>query len=106
MPRTAQAACSHVENSTRAELDRLGLTALKAMVQIEPYYFSELGGDPLDDETPSLSSASPSEDVHGEDPENPIGKKKKTKRKSRRQERRHSEAAKAIATSRCVVNLP
>ena len=32
VPRTAQPPYSHVENSTRAELDRLGLTALRAKV--------------------------------------------------------------------------
>ena len=36
VPRTAQRPYSHVENSTRAELDRLGLTALRAMVDVEP----------------------------------------------------------------------
>ena len=54
VPRTAQAHCSHVENSTGAELDRLGLTALGAMVGVEPYGFSDLGGDPLEDDPPSL----------------------------------------------------
>ena len=36
VPRTAQPPYSHVTNSTRAELDRLGLTALRAMVDVEP----------------------------------------------------------------------
>ena len=106
MPRTAQLPYSHVENSTRAELDRLGLTALRAMVDVEPYGSSDLGGDPSDDEPPSLSSASPFEDDDLEDPENPSGKKKRKKRKSRRAERRRSKEAKAIATSKIVVNLP
>ena len=44
--RTAQPPYSHVTNSTRAELDRLGLTALRAMVDVEPYGSSDLGGDP------------------------------------------------------------
>ena len=34
MPRTAQPPYSHVENSTRAELDQLGLPALRAMVDV------------------------------------------------------------------------
>ena len=34
IPRTAQPPHSPVENSTRAELDRLGLTALRAMVDV------------------------------------------------------------------------
>ena len=34
---TAQPPYSHVENSTRTELDRLGLTAVMAMVDVEPY---------------------------------------------------------------------
>ena len=46
MPRTPQPPYSRVENSTRAVLDRLGLTALRAMVDVEPYGASDLGGDP------------------------------------------------------------
>ena len=106
IPRTAQPPYSHVTNSTRAELDRLGLTALRAMVDVEPYGSSDLGGDPSDDEPPSMTSASPSEDDDPEDPENPSGKKKKKKRKTRRPEGRRSQEAKAIATSKIVVNLP
>ena len=68
VPRTAQPPYSHVGNSTRAELDRLGLTVLRAMVDVEPYGSSDLGGDSSDDEPPSMTSASPSED---DDPENP-----------------------------------
>ena len=34
IPRTAQPPYSHLENSTRAELDPLGLTALKTMVDV------------------------------------------------------------------------
>ena len=41
-----------------------------------------------------------------EDPENPSDKKKKKKRKGRRHEGRRSKEAKAIATSKIVVNLP
>ena len=57
IPGTAQPLYSHVEKSTRAELDRLGLTALRAMVDVEPYGSSDLGGDPSDDEPPSVTSA-------------------------------------------------
>ena len=106
VPRTAQPPYSHVKNSTRAELDRLGLTALRAMVDVEPYGSSDLGGDPSDDEPPSMTSASPSEDDDPEDPENPRGKKKKKKKKTRRPEGCRSQEAKAIATSKIVVNLP
>ena len=106
VPRTAQPPYSHVTNSTRAELDRLGLTALRAMVDVEPYGSSDLGGDPSDDELPSMTSASPSENDDPEDPENPRGKKKKKKKKTRRPEGRRSQEAKAIATSNIVVNLP
>ena len=106
VPRTAQPPYSQVTNSTRAELDRLGLTALRAMVDVEPYGSSDLGGDPSDDEPPSMTSASPSEDDDPEDPENPRGKKKKKKKKTRRPEGRRSQEAKAIATSKIVVNLP
>ena len=105
-PRTAQPPYSHVENSTRAELDRLGLTALSAMVDVEPYGSSDLGGDPSDDEPPSMTSASPSEDNDREDPKNPSGRKKKKKRKTKRPEKRRSQEAKAIATSKLVVNVP
>ena len=106
IPRTAQPHYSHVWNSTRAELDRLGLTALRAMVDVEPRGSSDLGGDPSDDKPPSMTSASPSKDDDPEDPENPSGRKKKKKRKTKRPEGRRSQEAKAIATSKIVVNLP
>ena len=106
IPRTAQPPHSHVENSTRAEPDRLGLTALRAMVDVGPYGSSDLGGDPSDDEPPSMTSASPAEDDDPEDPENPSGKKKKKERKTKRHEGRRSQEAKAIDTSKNVVNLP
>ena len=106
VPRTAQPPYSHVTNSTRAKLERLGLTALRAMVDVEPYGSSDLGGDPSDDEPPSMTSASPSEDDDPEDPENRRGKKKKKKKKTRRPEGRRSQEAKAIATSKIVVSLP
>ena len=105
-PRTAQPPHSHVENSTRAKLDQLGLTALRAMVDVEPYGSSDLGGDSSDDEQPSLTSASPSEDDDPEDPRNPSDKKKKRRRSGRRHKRRRSKDAKAIATAKIVVNLP
>ena len=103
---TAQPPYSHVENSTRAKLDQLGLTAARAMFDVDPYGSSDLGGDPSDDEPPSLTSASPSVDDDPEDPENPSGKKKKKKRKTRRHERRRSKEAKAFVTSKVVLNLP
>ena len=106
VPRTAQPPYSHSTNSTRAELDRLGLTALRAMVDVEPYGSSDLGGNPSDNELPSKTSASPSEDDDPEDPENPRGKKKKKRKKTRRPEGRRSQEARAIATSKIVVNLP
>ena len=106
IPRTAQPPYSHVGNSTRADLDRLGLTALRVMVDVEPYGSSDLGEDPSDDEPPSMTSASPSEDDDPEDPEKPSGRKKKKKRKTKRPEGRRSQEAKAIATSKIVVNLP
>ena len=106
VPRTAQPPYSNVAKSTRAKLDRLGLSALRAMVDMEPYGSSDLGGDPSDDEPPSMTSASPSEDDDPEDPENPSQRKKKKKRKTRRPEGRRSQEAKAIATSKFVVNLP
>ena len=106
VPRTAQPPYSQVGNSTRAELDQLGLTALRAMVDVEPYGSSDLDRDPSDDEPHSMTSASPSEDDDPEDPENPSGKKKKRKKKTRRPGGRRSQEAKAIATSKIVVNLP
>ena len=104
VPRTAQPPYSRVEKSTRAELDRLGLTALR--VDVEPYGCSDLGGDPSDNEPPLMTSASPSEDDDPEDTKNPSGKKKKKKKKTRRPGGRRSQEAKAIATSKIVVNLP
>ena len=107
VPRTAQPPYSHVTNSTRAELDQLGLTALRAMVDVEPYGSSDLGGDPSDDGPPSMTSSSPSDDEDPEDPEDSKGKKKKKKKKkTRRPEGRRAQEAKAIATSKIVVNLP
>ena len=106
IPRTAHPLYSHVENSTRAELDRLGLTALRAMVDVEPYGSSDIGGDPSDDEPPSMISASPSENDDPEDPENPSGRKSKKKRKTKHPEGRSSQEAKAIPTSKIVVTLP
>ena len=75
------------------------------MVDVGPYGSSDLGGDSSNDETPSMTSASPSEDDDPEDPENPSGKKKIKKRKTKRHEGRRSQEAKAIATSKIVVNL-
>ena len=106
LSRTAQPPYNHVEHFTRAEPDRLGLTALRAMVDVEPYGSSDLDGDPSDDEPPSLTSASPSADDDPEDPENPSGRRKKKKRKTKRPEGRRSQEAKAIAASKIVVNLP
>ena len=100
VPRTAQPPYSHVGNSTRAELDRLGLTALRATVDVEPYGSSDLGADPSDDEPPSMTSASPSEDNNPDDSEDPGGQKKKKRRKTRRPEGHRSQEAKAIATSK------
>ena len=71
-------------NSTRAELDQFRLTAVRAMVDVEPCGSSDLGGDPSDDEPPSMTSASPSEDDDPKDPENPSWSKKKKKRKTKR----------------------
>ena len=82
------------------------MTALRAMVDVEPYGSSDLGGDPSDDEPPSMTSASPSEDDDPEDPENPSGKTKKKKKKTRRPGGGRSQGAKAIATSKIVVSLP
>ena len=106
IPRTAQHPYSHVEKFTRAELDRLGLTALRAMVDVEPYGSSDLRGDPSDDEPPSMTSASLSEEDDPEDQENPSRRMKKKKRKTKRPEGRRSREAKAIATSKIVVILP
>ena len=105
-PPTGTRHYSHMENSTRAQLDRLGLTALRAMVDVEPYGSSDLGRDPSDEEPPSMTSASPSEDDDPEDPENPSGQKKKKKRKTKRPEGRRYQEAKAITTSKIVVILP
>ena len=106
VPRTAQPPYSHVVNSTRAELDRLRLTALRALVDVQPYGFSDLGRDPSNDQPPSMTSASPSEDENPEDPENTSGQKKKKKRKTRRPGGRRSQETKAIATSKIVLDLP
>ena len=90
----------------RAELDQLGLTALRAMVEVELYGSSDLGRNPSDDEPPSMTSASPSEDNKPEDNENPSRRKKKKKWKTKRLRGRRLEEGKAMATSKIVVNLP
>ena len=46
-------------------------------MDVELYGSSDPGGDPSDDELPSMTSTSPWEDDDPEDPENPSGKKKK-----------------------------
>ena len=84
----------------------MGLTALRALIDVEPYGSSDLGGDPSDDEPPSIKAAPPSEDDDPEDPKNTSGKKKKKKRRTKRHEKRTSQEAKAIARSKIVVNLP
>ena len=72
------------------------------MVDVEPYGSSDLGGDPSGDEPPSLTSASRSDDDDPEDPDYPR-KKKKTKKK--KDGRHRSQDAKAVTTSKIVVNL-
>ena len=67
LQRTAQPRYSHMENSTRAELDQLEPTALRAMIDVEPYGSSDFGGDPSDHEPPSLTSALPTEEDDRED---------------------------------------
>ena len=103
---TAQPPHSHMENATCAGLYQLGLTALRATVDVEPYGSSDLGGNPSDNQLPSLSSALPSKDDDCEDLENPSYNRKTNKRKGTRHERCRSKEAKAIATSKIVVNLP
>ena len=76
------------------------------MGDVEPYGSSDLGGDPSDDELQSLTCASPFENHDPEDPENPSCKRKKKMRKTKRHERRRSKEAKAITTSKIMVNLP
>ena len=73
---------------------------------LSPTALVTLGGDPSPDEPPSMTSASPSEDDDPEDRANQSGKKKKKKRKTKRHEGHRSQEAKAIATSKIVVNLP
>ena len=92
VPRTAQPPYSHVQNSTAAELDRIGLTALSTMLDVELYRSTDLGDDPSDKEPPYLTSDPPSEDNDPDDPENMSGKKQKKKKKSRRHERSCSRA--------------
>ena len=106
VPRMAQPPYSCVGNFTRAEPDRLELSARRAMVDVEPYGSGDFGGDPSDDELPSLWSASLSEHDEPEDPKNLSDKKKKEERKGVRPQRRCSKEAMAIATSRMVTNLP
>ena len=75
-------------------------------MDVEPYGSTDWGHDRPNNEPPSLSSASLSEDNDPEDAENQSGKKKKKAGQSRCQERRRSKEAKAIAISKIVANLP
>ena len=52
-----------------------------------------------------MTSASPSENDDPQDPKKPSGKKKRKRRKTKRPDARRSQEAKAIATSKIVVNL-
>ena len=97
VPRMAQPPYSHVHPSRAGPV---GIDSPKG------YGSSDLGGDPSDDEPPSLTCASPSEDDDPEELENLSGKKKKKNRKTKCQKRRRSKEAKAIATFKIVVNLP
>ena len=102
----AQPFYSHVGNSTRADLDRLRLTAPRAMVDVVPYGSSDLGGDTSHNEPPSMTSASPSEDDDPEEPENRSWEKRNKNRKTKRPDGSRSQEAKAIATSKIVLNSP
>ena len=106
VPKTAQPPYSHVQNCTRAELDQLRLTALRAMVDVKPYGSSDFAGDPSDDEPPCLTSASPGDDDDPVDREHPGRRQKQKRRKSKHHGRRRCEEAKVIANSKIVVNLP
>ena len=59
VPRTAQPLHSNVESSTRADLDQVGLKALREFVDVEPCGPGAVGRDPSADEPSSRSSASP-----------------------------------------------
>ena len=71
VPRTAQ---PNVGNSTRAELDWPGLTVLRAMVDVEPYSSSDLGGNPSDDEPPSMTSPRPRRTTTRRTPRTQVGR--------------------------------
>ena len=98
--RTAQPLYSDLDNSTHAQLYKLGMIALSAMVDVEPCGSGDMGGDPSDKEPPSLSSASPSEDDDPEDPDALVDKRKRKKKKGQRNERHRSKVTKAIGTSK------
>ena len=71
------------------------------MVDVEPYGLSDAGGDPLDDDSSSC-------DREPSDPDDPWDKSSKKKRKKTPKKvlrERPGKEAKAIATSKIVVNL-
>ena len=81
------------------------------MVDVEPYGASDVGGDPFDDDLPSLASSSSGDDDYPHDPDDTDratqGKKKKKKKKKERGKKgRRPHESKAIATSKIMVNLP
>ena len=77
VPKTAKPPYSHVTNSTIAELDRLGLTDLTAMVDVEPYGSSDLGGDPSDDEPPSMTLLRPRRTTTRRTPRTQVGRRRR-----------------------------
>ena len=107
IPRMAQPPYSHVGNSTNAELNRLGLTALRAMVDVEPFGSSDLGGDPSDDEPPSMTSAAPPEDDDPEDTENQSGRRTKMRRHEKHNENRTGkENRQEVTPNKCLCPPP
>ena len=46
-------------------------------MDVEPYGSSDLGGDPSEDGSPSMTSASPSEDDDPEVPDNRVGERRR-----------------------------
>ena len=52
------------------------------VVDVVPYGASDLGGDPSDDEQPSLLSASPSDDDYPEDPKTGVTKRRRSREKA------------------------
>ena len=114
VPRVQQLPYSHVPNSSPSDLRAAGLTALRAMVDVEPYDSSEVGS------STSTSSSGESSDGGGggggpsDDPDDPHheskgkgkGKKHKKSKRKHKKKAKYAKEARNVAQSKITVSPP